>query len=93
MAQLALMEEDFGRSEDFVAVVEDKAVFVGVTKILEPGYFHLGAVLATIHVIDHLRSGAEPDQADLVFVADALNVGNERVAVFAGTGLVAGAVD
>ena len=51
-------------------------------EILESGNFNGTAILSVVNIIDQLVCRIEPDKFDPVFVTDALNVGNERLAVF-----------
>src|SRR5690606_36377917 len=90
---VALVEIAVRGPQDVVAVVEDKAVLVRVGEDLEAGDFDPAAVLSIVEVVDELVGGVEPDEAHLVLVADALDVGNQGLPVLHLAGFVAGAVD
>ena len=76
-----------------VAVVEDKAVFVGVTEVFKSGHLDLATILTAVHVVNQLIGPTEPDEPDLVFLANTFDVGNQRIAIFGRTGLITRAVD
>ena len=91
--EVVLVQPNLGCAVDIVRVIEQKAGFVAVAKILDARDLHTVARLSEIEVIDELGCLVEENQFHVKGITDTLDMGEEFVAILFCARYVSGPVD